>query len=96
VASAGLEGMFSHVLSVDEVKIYKPTPRVYQLACDRMGLATSAIGFVSSNYWDVAGARNFGFWTCWVNRLKAPPDELGFIPEATAQTLTDLVNAVKA
>lgn len=96
VASAGLEGMFSHVLSVDEVKIYKPNPRVYQQACDRMGLATSAIGFISSNFWDVAGARNFGFWTCWVNRLKAPPDELGFTPEATAQTLTGLVDAVKA
>jgi 2-haloacid dehalogenase len=96
VASAGLQGVFSHVLSVDEVKIYKPSPRVYQLARDRMGLPSTAIGFVSSNSWDVIGAKNFGFWTYWVNRSKAPQDELGFAPDAVGHSLTDLVDAVKA
>jgi len=95
VASAGLQGRFSHVLSVDEVKIYKPSPRVYQLACDGMGLAGTAIGFVSSNFWDVVGAKNFGFWTCWVNRSKVPQDELGFRPDAVVPDLTGLVDAVK-
>ena len=49
------------VISVDEIKVYKPDPRVYQLAPDRLGVATDEIGFVSSNYWDAAGAKNFGF-----------------------------------
>ncbi len=96
VESAGLQGMFSHVLSVDEVKMYKPSPRVYQLASRKMGVAESAIGFVSSNFWDVAGAKAFGLWTCWVNRSKAPEDELGFTPDATANTLTDLVDVLRA
>ena len=64
VQNAGLEGTFSHVISVDEAKIYKPSPRVYQLASQKMGMAETATGFVSSNAWDVIGARAFGLWTC--------------------------------
>ncbi len=96
VESAGLQGMFSHVLSVDELKIYKPSPHVYQLAPQKMGVAATAIGFVSSNSWDVIGAKSFGFWTCWVNRSGAPADELGFPPDARANTLADLVAVIKA
>ena len=96
VQSAGLKGVFSHVISADEVKTYKPSPRVYQLATRRLHLAASAIGFVSSNSWDVIGAKSFGYWTCWVNRSKAPGDELGFTPDLAANTLTDLVDATKA
>ncbi len=96
VESAGLRGIFSHVLSVDTVKIYKPSPRVYELASQQMGVAASAIGFVSSNSWDVIGAKAAGLWTCWVNRLGAPEDELGFLPDARANTLADLTGLVKA
>jgi len=96
VESAGLQGIFSHVLSVDTVKIYKPSPRVYELASQKMGVAASAIGFVSSNSWDVIGAKAAGLWTCWVNRSGAPEDELGFLPDARADTLADLTGLIKA
>jgi len=96
VKSAGLEGVFSHVISVDEVKIYKPSPRVYQLASQKMSVPETAIGFVSSNSWDVIGAKAFGFWTCWVNRSAAPGDELGVTPDVTVKTLADLVDVLKA
>lgn len=96
VESAGLRGIFSHVLSVDTVKIYKPSPRVYELASQKMGVAASAIGFVSSNSWDVIGAKAAGLWTCWVNRSGAPEDELGFLPDARANTLADLAGLIKA
>lgn len=96
VESAGLRGIFSHVLSVDTVKIYKPSPRVYELASQKMGVAASAIGFVSSNSWDVIGAKAAGLWTCWVNRSGAPEDELGFLPDARANTLADLTGLIKA
>ena len=96
VESAGLRGIFSHVLSVDAVKIYKPSPRVYELASQKMGVAASAIGFVSSNSWDVIGAKAAGLWTCWVNRSGAPEDELGFLPDARADTLADLTGLIKA
>ncbi len=96
VESAGLHGIFSHVISVDEVKIYKPSPRVYQLASQKLGVAAAAIGFVSSNCWDIIGAKSFGLWTCWVNRGRAPQDELGFAPDALAGSLADLAGALKA
>ncbi len=95
VESSGLKGMFPQVISVDAAKIYKPSARVYQLACKKLHVSKGAIGFVSSNCWDILGAKNFGFWTCWVNRSKAPQDELGFAPDGVANTLTDLVEIIK-
>lgn len=95
VESAGLKGIFSHVISVDELKTYKPNPKVYQLAIDKTGVDKSAIGFVSSNSFDVIGARAFGFWTCWVNRSGASADELGFMPDIIASSLSDLVDTLE-
>lgn len=94
VKSAGLEGVFSHVISVDEVKIYKPSPQVYQLAPQKTGVDKSAIGFVSSNSWDIIGAKAFGLWTCWVNCTGAPEDELGFTPDVVMNNLTDLADTL--
>jgi len=96
VESSGLKGVFSAVISVDAARIYKPSPRVYQLACKKLRVAKGAIGFVSANCWDILGGKNFGFWTCWVNRSKAPQDPLGFAPDAVANTLNDLVEVMKA
>ena len=95
VESASLKGVFSRVISVDQVKIYKPSPRVYRLAPQQLGAVKAAIGFVSSNFWDVAGAKAFGFWTCWVNRANAPADELGLLPDATVSALTELVDVIR-
>jgi 2-haloacid dehalogenase len=88
VRASGLR--FDAVLSVDEVTVYKPDPRVYQLAVDRLGVPKEAIGFVSSNGWDALGARSFGFRVFWINRLKAPLDRLGFQPEAMLDSLGGL------
>jgi len=90
VKNAGLDKTFSAVISVDEVKIFKPAPRVYQLAPDRLGVAAGEIGFVSSNYWDAAGAKNFGFNVFWINRAGAQPDVLGAAPDVVLDKLTGL------
>jgi 2-haloacid dehalogenase len=87
VKSAGLERHLDAVLSVDALKVYKPDPRVYQLAVDQLAVGKQEIGFVSSNYWDVAGARAFGFNVFWVNRGNARADELGIAPDAVLQHL---------
>jgi 2-haloacid dehalogenase len=55
-------------LSVDELKIYKPDPRVYQLACTQLGVPAQQICFISSNAWDLAGAASFGLNAVWLNR----------------------------
>lgn len=94
VSNAGLQGTFAHVISVDELKIYKPSPQVYQLAVDKLGLEAPAIGFVSSNSFDIIGATAFGFRTFWVNRAANPLDELGVLPTMTISKLTDLVEVL--
>ena len=82
--------MFADVISVDEVKIFKPSPRVYELASRHLNVPQNAIGFISSNFWDIAGAKSFGLWTCWINRGKAPEEELGFRPDAIIGNLAEL------
>ena len=92
VENAGLGQAFSFLLSVDKVKTYKPSPTVYQLAVEALRLKKREIGFISSNYWDAAGAAAFGFPAFWLNRSKSTPDELGTAPEATIMGLRELAD----
>ncbi|MDO9525539.1 MAG: haloacid dehalogenase type II [Gemmobacter sp.] len=87
VASAGIHAHLDAVLSVEDVGVFKPDPRVYQLVCDRLGVRPDQVLFVSSNGWDASAAARFGFHTAWVNRAHAPVDRLPHIP---AHVLTDL------
>ena len=81
---------FDAVLSVDEVKVFKPDPKVYELAVRKLKVEKAAIGFVSSNCWDVLGAKSFGFTVYWVNRSGAPADRLGYKPDRVLKTLAEL------
>ena len=90
VAASGLDQVLDAVLSVAEVEVFKPDPRVYQIAVDRLGVPKEAIGFVSSNCWDACGAKSFGFRTYWINRAGAPLDALDATPDHTIARLTDL------
>ena len=94
VRNATLEGAFSHLISIDEVKNYKPSPAAYQLAVKKMCTDAESIGFVSSNFFDVAGAKVFGFTTYWINRSDSPREELGVTPDAVLKSLDDLVGLV--
>ncbi|MBI3715096.1 MAG: haloacid dehalogenase type II [Betaproteobacteria bacterium] len=85
-----LEKTFSAVLSVEEVGVFKPDPRVYQLAVDRLKLPAADIGFVSSNGWDAAGAKEFGFTVCWINRSGAVTEKLGVQPDFVLSVLTEI------
>ncbi len=95
VENAGLKGLFTDVISTDEAKIYKSSPRVYGLVSQHLGVPDSAVAFVSSNFWDIAGAKSFGFWTCCVNRCNLPEDELGVRPDATVDTLDGLIRVLR-
>jgi 2-haloacid dehalogenase len=79
---------------VDEVKIFKPAPAVYELAVKMTGVDKSQIDFVSSKFWDAAGGKAFGLQAHWINRAGAPPDELGIPPDVTLKSLTDLIDLV--
>jgi 2-haloacid dehalogenase len=78
------------VLSVDEVKIFKPAPEVYELAVQKLAVPKDKIGFVSSNCWDALGAKSYGFTVYWINRAAAPVDRLGFQPDMVLTSLGDL------
>jgi 2-haloacid dehalogenase len=89
--SAGITELLDAILSVEEVKIFKPSPRVYHLAPEHLGVPPAELGFVSSNGWDVAGAGSVGLETFWIQRRAAePPEELGFAADHTVGTITDL------
>ncbi len=91
VKSAGMGGIFSHVLSVEAVCRYKTAPAAYQLGPDALGLAARQILFVSSNGWDAAGATWFGYTTFWINRGGQPAEHLDVQPTATGRLLSDVV-----
>jgi len=89
----GLESCFAAVISVDRVKIYKPSPRVYALGPETLRLPAEEILFVSSNSWDAAGAKAFGYRVCWCNRSAAEMDDLGFAPDITVSSLDEITLA---
>jgi len=88
----GLRGHFrGGVLSVHPAKVFKPDARVYRIAEDQLGVPRTMMGFVSSNGWDAAGAKTFGFQAFWVNRGGAPVERLGVRPDAIVRGLDELV-----
>lgn len=91
----GLRPHFRWVISVDQVKLYKPSPAVYQLAPRHMRLGKAEILFVSSNSFDVVGAKGFGFRVCWINRTGAVLDPLGPKPDLTVRSFDELAAALK-
>jgi len=90
VASAGLDGLLDAVLSVEAAKIFKTSPRTYQLAVSALGLDAREIAFVSSNRWDIAGATAFGFPSVWVNRSELPDEYPPSPPVAVVRDLGGL------
>lgn len=96
VASAGLSGLFDAVLSVASAGVFKPSMTVYALAADRFGVAPGAITFVSSNRWDVAGGKAFGYRCVWVNRRGAPDEYAALAPDRIIPDLTSLVGGPQA
>lgn len=88
VESAGIGDVLDAVLSVEDVGIFKPDPRIYQMVMDRFGPTDrNEVAFMSSNGWDAAAAASFGFQTVWINRFGKPWERLDSTP---AKVLTDL------
>ena len=90
----GLGSHFRRVMSADAVKLYKPSPKVYQLAPKHMRLNKREILFVSSNSFDVVGAKNFGFQVCWIHRSEVPLDPLGPEPDLVVKNFEDLYSSL--
>jgi 2-haloacid dehalogenase len=95
-ANAGVAGLFDAVLSVEEVKVYKPHPSVYGLVCERLNVAAAQVCFLSSNGWDAYSAKAFGFHALWCNRFGQVPERIPETPDAQIATLAELPDIVLA
>ncbi len=94
--AAGIADAFDAVLSVEDAGVFKPSPRVYDLVEQRLGVARDAVLFVSANGWDAGCAAGYGFATLWVNRAGAPVDRLTARPDHEAPDLTALPGLIAA
>jgi 2-haloacid dehalogenase len=90
VKRARIEHLIDRVLSVDAVGVYKPDPRVYQLAVEQLGVRADAISFQSANAWDAIGAVNAGLRVVWINRFAQQRERLPFAPDAEIASLREL------
>jgi 2-haloacid dehalogenase len=90
VRSAGIGHLIDDTFSVDTVKIFKPSPRVYDRLPSDLKIDKAEIGFVSSNNWDVNGAGSAGFNAFWLRRSDDVPEELGYPAARSISALTEL------
>ncbi len=94
--SAGIHNLLDKIISVEEVKIFKVSPRVYNLGPERMNGSNAELGFVSANSWDINGAASAGLSTFWIQRSAGePPEELGFTADRVVSAITDLAPLVR-
>ncbi|MCY7315738.1 MAG: haloacid dehalogenase type II [Rubrivivax sp.] len=91
VKSAGFAPLLQHVISVHPARRFKTDPAAYALGTAALALPARDVLFVSSNAWDAIGATWFGYTTLWVNRLGAPPEQLGTEPSFTGRSLRDVL-----
>ena len=94
VKSNNLEKMFDDIFSVEEVGIYKPDAKVYDMPIKKYKVAKNEVAFLSANTWDVSGAGNFGFNSIWVNRNKNIFDKLDYIPHNEINNLNGLLKLI--
>jgi 2-haloacid dehalogenase len=80
-----------HVISVDDMKQFKLTPASYTLVLDRLGVKREEVLFISSNTWDIAGARSFRFYTAWMNGTGEIMDEIGIQPDYIYSDLSGIL-----
>lgn len=88
--SAGITELLDHVVSVEEVGIFKPDPRVYRRMAERLDLPPEAIAFHSSNGWDIHAGKRAGFFSIWVNRSGQPPERLPDPPDVVLRDLSEI------
>ena len=94
VESNKLNNLFDDLFSIEEVKIYKPDPRVYEIPIKKYKIKSDEITFLSANTWDVSGGGNFGYNSIWVNRYNSVFDILDFQPKNEVSNLTQLLDKI--
>ncbi len=91
VASNNLNNIFNDIFSIEEVKIYKPNFKVYDLPVKKYNIKKNEIIFLSANTWDVSGGGNYGYNSIWVNRSNKIFDNLDYTPKSKIGNLNELL-----
>lgn len=88
--SAGIDTLIDHLISVEDVGIYKPDARIYRLAMEKLVLPAQAIAFHSSNGWDIHAGKRAGFYAIWINRSGQPAERLPNPPDVVLHSLAEV------
>ena len=94
VESNNLDNLFDNLFSIEEVGIYKPDSKVYELPVKKYKIKSNEAAFLSANTWDVSGGGNYGYQSIWVNRNNNIFDNLDYKPKNQVKNLSELVNLI--
>ena len=94
VKSNNLDNLFDDLFSIEEVKIYKPDSKVYDLPIKKYEIKKNEVAFLSANTWDVSGAGNYGYNAIWVNRNNNIFDYLDYKPNNRIKSLSELISLI--
>jgi len=94
VKSNDLENLFDDIFSIEQVGVYKPSSRVYDMPIKKYNISKSEVAFLSANTWDVSGGGNYGYQSIWVNRNNNIFDKLDFKPKYQITNLNKLIQLV--
>ena len=94
VKSNNLDNIFNDIFSVEEVKTYKPDPKVYNIPVQKYQIQKNEVAYLSANTWDVSAGGNYGFKPVWVNRNKSIFDNLDYVPKYQIENLNKLIDII--
>ena len=94
IKSNNLDNLFDDLFSIEDVKIYKPDPKVYDIPIKKYQIEKNQVAFLSANTWDVSGGGNYGFNSIWVNRNKNIFDKLDYTPNFEIRDLSKLIDII--
>ena len=94
VKSNSLDNLFDDLFSIEEVGIYKPNSKVYDIPIKKYRIKKNEIAFLSANTWDVSGGGNYGYKSIWVNRNNNIFDNLDYVPQNQIKNLSELLNLI--
>ena len=94
VSKNNLENIFDDIFSIEEVGIFKPDSKVYDIPVQKYEIQKEEIAFLSANTWDVSGAGNFGYKSIWVNRNDGIFDNLDYSPKKQVKNISELLDII--
>ena len=94
VKSNNLENIFDDIFSIEEVGVYKPDSKVYDIPIKKYNIKKNEVAFLSANTWDISGGGNYGYNSIWVNRNNNTFDNLDYVPKHQIKNLSKLLDII--